>query len=108
MFMKLKHNKKIIIKKIGVWPKSVLINRHEVVQSPIILRRLSSILCCGSALVSMRCRIWIRKAFYLIADPDPKSRIRSNADLDTDPGQTLLSLKVEFYMKNILYGGNRS
>jgi hypothetical protein len=48
----------------------------------------------------MRCQIRIRKTFYLIADPDPESGIQINADPDTNPGQTLLSLKVEFYMKN--------
>jgi hypothetical protein len=33
------------------------------------------------------------------ADQDPGSQ--TNADPDLDPGQILLSQKVEFYMKNI-------
>ncbi len=43
-------------------------------------------------------------ALYLGADPDP----RSQTNPDPDPGQTLPSQKTEFYMKNILYVGNRS
>jgi hypothetical protein len=39
-------------------------------------------------------------AFYLNADLDPGSQ--TNADPDLDSSQTLLSQKVEFYMKNIL------
>jgi hypothetical protein len=35
-------------------------------------------------------------AFYHKADPDPGSQI--NADADSDPGQSLPSLKVEFFV----------
>ncbi len=38
-------------------------------------------------------------AFHLDADLEPE---KTNADPDLHPGQTLLSQKVEFYMKNIL------
>ncbi len=42
---------------------------------------------------------------FLNSDPDPGSQ--TNAD--PDPGQTLPSLEVEFFfLKNILYLGNRS
>jgi hypothetical protein len=64
----------------------------------------------GSALVSVRIRIqiqlftsmWIQirihgaKPMWIQADPDP------------DPGQTLLSQKLDFYMKNNLYVDNMS
>jgi hypothetical protein len=39
-------------------------------------------------------------AFYLNADPDPGSQ--TNVDPIPDPGQTLKSQKVKFYMKNKL------
>jgi hypothetical protein len=56
--------------------------------------------------------VWIRigfnadpdRAFYLNADPDQESQINA----DSDPGLTLLSKKLNFYMKNILKVGNRS
>ncbi len=54
--------------------------------------------------------LWIRPglradpdpALYLSADPDPGSQT------EPDPGQTLPSQKIEFYIKNIVYVGNRS
>ncbi len=47
-------------------------------------------------------------ALYLSADPEPDlDPLRMHANQDTDPGQNLSSLKVEFYMKTILYGGKR-
>jgi hypothetical protein len=42
-------------------------------------------------------------AFYLNAHPDP----RSQTNAGPDSGQTLPSL-TDFYMKNILFLGNRS
>jgi hypothetical protein len=43
----------------------------------------------------MRLRIQFFISMQIHADPDP------------DPGQTLKSKKIEFYMKNILKVGNR-
>jgi hypothetical protein len=43
-------------------------------------------------------------AFYLNAGPDPHPGNQTNADPDPGPSQTL---KLNFYMKNILNVGNR-
>ncbi len=56
--------------------------------------------------------MWIRigfnadpdPAFYLSADPNPGSQ----ASAFPDPGQTSCHKKMNFYIKNILYVGNRS
>jgi hypothetical protein len=47
-------------------------------------------------------------AFDLNADLDPGSQTNADQDRDPDPGQTLKSQKVNFYMKNILKVGIRS
>jgi hypothetical protein len=62
--------------------------------------------------------LWIRivfnadldPAFYLNADPDPGSQTNADPDPypDSDPGQTLKSQKVEFYVENIFQVGTRS
>ncbi len=47
-------------------------------------------------------------ALYLNADPDQGGHTHADPYTDPDPGQTLPSLKVEIYMNNVLYVGNRS
>ncbi len=58
--------------------------------------------------------LWIRIGFnanpnttYLDADPDPGNKPMRNHAV-SDPGQTLKSKKLNFYMKNILKVGSRS
>ncbi len=47
--------------------------------------------------------------FYLNADPDPGSQpMMIHADPDSDPGQTLLSQKLDFDRINILDVGKMS
>jgi len=46
----------------------------------------------------MRFRIQI----FISGDTDPDPGIQTNAYPDQDPGQTLKSQKLSFYMKNIL------
>jgi hypothetical protein len=63
---------------------------EEISLDKLKFHTVKSVLCCVSALVSMRIRIQGAKSMRIDADPDP------------DPGQTLKSRKVEYYMQNIL------
>ncbi len=83
--MNIKKNKNL---KNGLPSQSVIVNRYEVAQSPIVFSRLPYIQC-----------LWICFVFIAVSVPGSPTNM--------DSGQTLPSLKWNFYMKNILYGGDR-
>jgi len=74
---------------------------HNVWSKDVYLNKVVSKLCSAVSWICIGLSTDPDPAFYLSADPDLGSQ--TNADLD--PGQTLPSLTVEFYMKNILYVG---